>query len=65
LRLERPNPTERARQLQQEGRQGSLANLDELIRQAKESPQQLAANAKARQEYLERERQRLLRHVSR
>jgi hypothetical protein len=56
---------ERARQLQQEGRQGSLANLDELIRQAKESPEQLAANAKARQEYLERERQRLLRHVSR
>jgi hypothetical protein len=49
---------ERARQLLAEGASGSLQlmEIDELIRQAKESPERLVTNAKARQEELERQR---------
>lgn len=56
---------ERARQLQASGRTEMLMLIDELIRQAKDSPDRLLANAKEMKERYERVRQRLLRHVGR
>ena len=56
---------ERARQLQSQGRSEFLAVIDELIRQAKESPARLLANAKQIQESYERQRERFMRHLGR
>jgi len=56
---------ERARQLQTNGGREVLMLIDELIRQAKESPDRLLANAKVMQERFERQRQRLVRHLAR
>jgi hypothetical protein len=53
---------ERARQLQVEGRRGDFLMLDNLIRNAKQSPEHFLAGAKGRLEDLERAHQRLLRH---
>lgn len=55
---------ERARQLQSAGVRGDVSVLDNLIRNAKTSPEQLVASAKDRGAMLERVRQRLLRHKS-
>jgi hypothetical protein len=54
---------ERARQLQPPERGLWSLEIDELIRQAKESPERLLANAAGFLERYERQRQRLLRHV--
>lgn len=56
---------ERAKQLQAEGRprDTQLTEMDELIRQAKDSPDRLLANVKTRQERLEHVRKRLVRHL--
>jgi hypothetical protein len=59
---------ERAKELQASGRpENSMASMaiDELIRQAKESPTRMLANAPAMTEYFERVRARLVRHVGR
>ena len=56
---------ERARQLQTAGRRENLMEIDELIRQAKESPDRLLANATYMQERFERQRDRLVRHLAR
>lgn len=54
--------TERARQLQADGRRGDLLILDNLIRHAKQSPEQFLAGARDMLEGYERAHQRLLRH---
>ena len=54
--------TERARQLQVDKRRGDLLILDNLIRHAKQSPEQFLASANGRLADLERAHQRLLRH---
>ena len=56
---------ERARQLQASGRTEMLMLIDELIRQAKEAPDRLLANAKSMRERYERQQQRFVRHVKR
>jgi hypothetical protein len=49
---------ERVQQLQGTGRQGYLTDLDDMILQAKTSPEQLAATASDRRASLERQRER-------
>jgi hypothetical protein len=56
---------ERARELQAAGGLPGLMAIDHLVQEAKDSPDRLLASVKDRQEYLERQRQRLLRHVGR
>lgn len=56
---------ERVRQLLAAGRRDRLMEIDELIRQAKESPDRMLANAKGLQEQFERTRRRLVRHLGR
>jgi hypothetical protein len=56
---------ERAKQLQTAGSGPNFMVIDELIRQAKDSPDRLRANAKRTEARLELERQRLVRHVKR
>ena len=56
---------ERARQLQAEGRPEFLMVIDELIRQAKESPDGFVARAKQMQEHFDLQRQRFVRHLAR
>jgi hypothetical protein len=56
---------ERARQLQEQGKRGSLGQLDEFIRQAKASPESLSARASILEADLEFQRQRCLRHLAR
>jgi hypothetical protein len=57
--------SERARQLQEQGRHGSLSQLDELIRQAKASVTDFAAQAAVRETALQLEREQNLRHLNR
>lgn len=54
---------ERARELQAAGRPEYMSLIDELIRQAKESPERMLANSKAMLEHYEGRRARLVRHV--
>jgi hypothetical protein len=56
---------ERARQLQTSGRRDNLMLIDDLLRQAQESPDRLLANAKYMQERFERQRERFVRHLGR
>jgi hypothetical protein len=56
---------ERARQLQTEGRNGDLYTLDDLIRQANASPERIGQIAQSMHEVLERQRSRLVRHLTR
>jgi hypothetical protein len=53
---------ERARQLQSEGRRSDPYLIDQLLREAKGSPERFVAGAKVRAEHMEQQRQRLLRH---
>lgn len=55
---------ERATQLQAQGREGDLRLLDDLVEQAKVSPERLREPAEVMQS-LERQRQQLLRHLTR
>jgi hypothetical protein len=56
---------ERARQLQTAGRRGDLYTLDDLIRQANASPERIGQIAQSMHDVLERQRSRLLRHLTR
>ena len=56
---------ERTKQLPAPGSRADSMAIDELIRQAKESPDRMLANAKDMKERYERVRQRLVRHVAR
>jgi hypothetical protein len=53
---------ERARQLQADGRRLGTPTLEQLLQDAKGSPERFVAGATARVERLERQLQRLLRH---
>ena len=58
--------TERARQPKEQTRYDTaVSQLEELIRQAKASPSSFAASAASREDSLEWQRQRLLRHLTR
>ena len=58
--------SERARQPKEQTRYDTAVwQLDELIREAKASPSNFAASAGAREDALEWQRQRLLRHLTR
>jgi hypothetical protein len=56
---------ERATLRQAGGRTSDVSPIDEYIRQLTESPERATANAKGFSELLERQRQRLIRHVAR
>jgi len=56
---------ERARQLQSQGRRPEVYTIDRMIEQAKRAPGDFRIAATRVPEHLERERQRLLRHLSR
>jgi hypothetical protein len=53
---------ERAKQLAADGRRGETHMIEQLLREAKGSPERFVAGAKARVAHLEAQRQRLLRH---